>query len=78
MVGNKHILLSSRYTSSCWINTNSTHQILFRWHIPGKWDGWNMWHVWSIREMHTRFWWEARKEIYYLEDLVVDGRIALW
>jgi hypothetical protein len=28
--------------------------------------------------MHTRFWWEGREEIDYLEDLGVDGRMALW
>jgi hypothetical protein len=34
-------------------------------------------HAWETGEVHTGFWWEDLREIHYLGDPGVDGRIIL-
>jgi hypothetical protein len=35
-----------------------------------------MWHAWERRGKCTGFWWENQKEIDYVEDQGVDGRMG--
>jgi len=40
-------------------------------------DGLNVWYEWRRREIHIAFWCGNVKERIYLEDLGVDGLMAL-